>query len=147
LFLEMPPDHLDVNVHPTKVEVRFRDGSALYHLVLSAVRERLRQANLTARLRVEPQPAGAAEWEGEGGGPSPGPGGVNLPFPNPNSGLSGLSFAPGNGFGSPPGAGQATSQGVLPAEGPGSPPHSVLSTEQSAPRTVRPPPNSPPPPA
>ncbi len=55
LFLEMPPDHLDVNVHPTKVEVRFRDSSALYHLVLSAVRERLRRANLTPRFRVTPE--------------------------------------------------------------------------------------------
>jgi DNA mismatch repair protein MutL len=60
LFLEMPPDYLDVNVHPTKVEVRFRDGSAVYHLVLSAIREQLRRANLTARLR--PPPIVNGQW-------------------------------------------------------------------------------------
>ena len=46
LLLEMPPVDVDVNVHPTKSEVRFRDGGRIHGLVLSAVREKLLGSDL-----------------------------------------------------------------------------------------------------
>jgi DNA mismatch repair protein MutL len=37
LFLEIPPDRVDVNVHPTKAEVRFRDQSFIHEAVKHAI--------------------------------------------------------------------------------------------------------------
>jgi len=44
LYLELPHDHVDVNVHPAKTEVRFRRQSELYETVLAAVRGGLKAA-------------------------------------------------------------------------------------------------------
>jgi len=59
LFLTVPPERVDANVHPTKIEVRLRDGHLLYGQVLAAVRERLLGPGLTPRF-VAPALQGAA---------------------------------------------------------------------------------------
>ena len=48
LMLEMSPEGVDVNVHPQKAEVRFRDQSMVHSTVLRAVRDTLARADLTA---------------------------------------------------------------------------------------------------
>jgi DNA mismatch repair protein MutL len=41
LFIELPPDRVDVNVHPTKAEVRFREQSLIHEMVRRAVADAL----------------------------------------------------------------------------------------------------------
>ena len=52
LFLTVPPDQVDVNVHPTKAEVRFQENSLIYSLVRATVKERLQRENLVPSLTV-----------------------------------------------------------------------------------------------
>ncbi len=52
LFLTVNPRDVDVNVHPTKIEVRFADPQLIHSQVLSALRETFHKADLTPALNT-----------------------------------------------------------------------------------------------
>jgi len=54
LFIEMPPDAVDVNVHPTKAEVRFREQSLVHEVVRRAVMDALGQGGVP-QLQLRPE--------------------------------------------------------------------------------------------
>jgi DNA mismatch repair protein MutL len=50
LFLEIDPKHIDINVHPTKTEIKFDDERTVYAIVKAAVRQALGTHNITPAL-------------------------------------------------------------------------------------------------
>jgi DNA mismatch repair protein MutL len=52
LFLQMPPELFDVNVHPTKIEVRFDNPNLVHSQILSALRDKLLSTPLGVGGRI-----------------------------------------------------------------------------------------------
>jgi DNA mismatch repair protein MutL len=55
LFLTIDPKKVDVNVHPTKMEVKFEDEGAIYRMVVSTVRKALSAHDLVPRIAMNNQ--------------------------------------------------------------------------------------------
>jgi DNA mismatch repair protein MutL len=72
IHVELPPEDVDVNVHPAKTQVRFRDGDAVFRAVQRAVRRVLMDQLPVPQLRTLSAPAdtsatghaGTRDWPG-----------------------------------------------------------------------------------
>lgn len=85
LFLDIDPTRIDINVHPTKQEIKFDDEKLIFNYLKVTVKHALGSHNVTPSLDFEQEPAFQSR-------PTPTP----TMDPNPGSGSSGTT----GGFGS-----------------------------------------------
>ena len=71
LNIAMPPEMVDVNVHPTKIEVRFHEPQPLYSQLLSTLRTKFLATDMHSRIRVSEDSADCASSEPGGTYPEP----------------------------------------------------------------------------
>ena len=68
MFIKLPAESYDVNVHPTKIEVRFENANLVHSQVMAVLREKLLNTNLDVFARIPEaavMPAGAPQTSNE----------------------------------------------------------------------------------
>src|SRR5690606_4361671 len=69
LFIDMPPEQVDVNVHPAKTEVRFREPAMIRGMIVSGLRRALDEGGFRAVQR--PAESALSNWQTEPQAPDP----------------------------------------------------------------------------
>ncbi len=55
IYFDVPPQSIDVNVHPTKTEIKFEENQAIYAFLRSAIKQALGQFNVAPTIDFEPE--------------------------------------------------------------------------------------------
>ncbi len=71
LFLSIDPQHIDINVHPTKTEIKFDDERSIYAIIQAAVRKTLSIHNLIPSLDFDSNVNFNSPFRAEGRGQEP----------------------------------------------------------------------------
>ena len=92
IYFDVPPAEIDVNIHPTKTEIKFENEQAIWQILLAAVRESLGRFNAipTIDFDTEGRPADIPVFNPASNTPPPSPPSVQLnpafnPFDRPTS--------------------------------------------------------------
>lgn len=99
LFLSMPPEDLDINVHPSKTEVRFKDAQQMFRFIFNHLREKLAQtvagvdlqANIISATKIADFAAKSSELAAKSAYPAFSGGQFSNKTPK-NAGELGLNF-------------------------------------------------------
>jgi len=69
LFIQIPFEDYDVNVHPTKIEVRFYNANLIHSQILASLREKLLSTNLETQAKLPTTAAAKAGQKDRAAGP------------------------------------------------------------------------------
>ena len=70
IYLDVPTESIDINIHPTKTEVKFEDEHSLYAIIRSAVKHSLGQFNIAPILDFDRNPSLDTQYSNRNSTPS-----------------------------------------------------------------------------